>query len=405
MSDTTNQIVIIGAGHAGVQVADSLRSEGHQGNIVLLDSQQDLPYQRPALSKDFITLDAEAGSESLPLRARDFYQKAGIELHLGSQILKLDRAEKSVLVQFADQRQRDIPYDTLVLATGAEARTLDVPGVDAKGIFELRTQTDATAIRQHMTRAEQVVVVGAGFIGLEFAAAARSREKAVTVVEFAERPMTRALSEPLSLWMAQAHRAMGTDLRCGVGVKGFHADHRGNVSGVVTQDDELIEADMVVMGVGVIPRTALAETAGLEINNGIAVDATLQTSDPSIYAIGDCGSFPFGPEQSSIRLESVQNATDQARHVARTIVTGSEKGYSKLPVFWSHQGSVKLQIAGLLAFGDEPELEGDPSTGRFSVRTYRGSELAVVESVNQPKVHMEAKRHLGGMAASLAGRA
>lgn len=394
MSGTTQQIVIIGAGHAGVQVAESLRKEGHQGKIVLLDTQHEMPYQRPSLSKDFLRLEDGKAPDALPLRGGDFYQNAGIELHTGSSVVEIDREQKFVLVQPLDQPQRRIPYDSLVLATGAAARKIDVPGVTARGIFELRTQADAAALRQHMATAQHIVVVGAGFIGLEFAAAARAQDIDVTVVEFAERPMTRALSEPLSLWMAETHRAMGTDLRFGLGVTSFETDDQGNVCGVVTQDGCVIAADMVVMGIGVIPRTGLAEAAKLSVDNGITVNSRLQTSDTSIYAIGDCAAFPFGPDQSLTRLESVQNATDQARHVARAIVTETHEPYAQLPVFWSHQGSVRLQIAGLLAFGDEPEVVGDPSTGRFSVRVYRDGALAAVESVNQPKVHMQAKRDL-----------
>jgi 3-phenylpropionate/trans-cinnamate dioxygenase ferredoxin reductase subunit len=288
-------------------------------------------------------------------------------------------------------------YDKLVLATGAVNRDLQVPGRELDGIYGLRTLADAEAIHQRLATARRAVVIGAGFIGLEFAAAAKARGIEVTVLEYADRPMARALTPATSAWFAQAHRDMGTVLRLGEGIASFADDGAGHVAAAVSTTGASYPADLVLVGVGVSPRTELAEAAGLAVDNGIAVDGMLRTSDADILALGDCASYPSVHAGAHVRLESVQNATDQARHAARTILGTHGAGtgeYAELPWFWSQQGPVKLQIAGLSAPGDDTVLRGDPATGRFSVFCYRGGALAAVESVNQPADHMAARRIL-----------
>jgi 3-phenylpropionate/trans-cinnamate dioxygenase ferredoxin reductase subunit len=283
-------------------------------------------------------------------------------------------------------------YDVLVLATGAANRPLRVPGAGLAGIHGLRTVADADALRADLVRCRSVLVVGAGFVGLEFAAAARRHGLPVTVLEAADRPLARALSPETADHVAAAHRRAGTDLRLGETVAGFVGDG-GHVRGAVSTTGARYRADLVLVGVGAVPRVELAAASGLPVSDGIVVDENLRTADPAVYAVGDCASHPDVHTGTRLRLESVQNATDQARHVA-AVILGADRAYDALPWFWSHQGEVKLQIAGLRLPGDESVVLGDPATGGFSVCCYREGRLAAVESVNRPADHAAARRLL-----------
>ncbi|MER5393505.1 FAD-dependent oxidoreductase [Saccharopolyspora sp. NPDC002686] len=381
-----DRVVIVGAGLGGLQVADSLRAAGFAAAITVVGEEEDPPYQRPPLSKDYLRPGGEPAP--LPIRAADHFTGIDVDVRIGSRATAIDRARREVVLDSGAV----LPYSHLVLATGSANRTLRVPGGDLDGVHHLRTLAEARAVRADLDQARSAVVVGAGFIGLEFAAAARKRGVDVTVLESAERPMGRVLSAPLSDFVADAHRRAGIDLRVGEGVESFQGCD-GRVAAVVSSLGRRYPADLVLVGVGVTPRVELAEQAGLSVDDGVVVDASLRTDDERIYAIGDCANFPSHHLGARNRLESVQNATDQARHVARVILDGPAP-YQDVPWFWSNQGDLRLQIAGLGLPGDENVLRGDTDAGRCSIFRFRDGGLAAVESANQPADHVAARRLL-----------
>jgi 3-phenylpropionate/trans-cinnamate dioxygenase ferredoxin reductase subunit len=378
-------VVIVGAGHAGVQAAASLREDGFDGAIVLLSDETALPYQRPPLSKAF--LKGEMDLAGLPLRAEAFYREQRIDLRLGAKATRIDRAARKV--ELADGSS--VPYGHLILATGARQRRLDVPGVDLDGVHALRTIADATALRERIGPGVRVVVIGAGFIGLEVAATAAKLGAETAIVEIA-RPMGRAVSPILSEFYTKAHRAFGARLFLGVGVKAIRGTE--SAEAVELADGEVLPADLVLVGVGVTAEDRLAREAGLECDNGIVVDAHLQTSDPAISAIGDCAHFPHAGLGFMIRLESIQNAVDQGKCVAARIA-GRPTLYDQVAWFWSDQGDLKLMIAGLAHGVDHWVVRGDVEARAFSAFGFRNGKLAVVESVNRAGDHAAAKRILG----------
>ena len=377
--------VIIGAGQAGIQTADSLRTEGYTGTITILNDEAAFPYQRPPLSKDY--LGVESPGTALPLRGPDFFASKDITLQAGLAVA-VDTAARSVTL--ADGSTLD--YTHLVFATGAANRPLPCPGATLECVHALRTLDDAQNLQRALSSAKKVVVIGAGFIGLEFAAAARARGLEVTVLEFATRPMGRALSATASNWFTARHRADGIDLRLNEGVSSIHQDGTGLLVESTTGDR--YPADLVLYGVGVLPRTELAEAAGLATDNGIVVDSALRTNVEGVLAVGDCASFPNASTGSRTRLESVQNATDHGRHVARSIM-GNDSDYAETPWFWSTQGSIRLQIAGISDPSDEPVVLGDPANGKFSIALLRDGVLAAVESMNSAADHIAARKLVG----------
>lgn len=395
-SRNAQNIVIVGNGQAGIQLVDSLRKEGYAGTITVIGEETHFPYQRPPLSKDFMAADKEP--KPLPLRAEKFFTDNDVDSRLGVRVTAIDRAGHTV--ELSDGSS--IGYTTLVLATGAANRELNVPGSGLAGIYGLRTLADAEAVHARLDTVRSVVVIGAGFIGLEFAAAARKRGLDVTVLEYADRPMARALSPVMGNWFAQAHRNMGVDLRLGEGIASFTGEgsgvdgESGHVAAAVSTTGETYPADMALVGIGVLPRTELAEQAGLAVANGITVDSAMRTDDADIYALGDCANYPSHHAEARTRLESVQNATDQARHTAKSILDTHDGGrdYTELPWFWSTQGDLRLQIAGIAHPDDETVLRGNPDDGKFSVFCFRNGRLVAVESVNQPADHMAARRLL-----------
>ena len=382
---SSSAVVIVGAGHAGVQAAASLREEGFQDEIVLLSDETELPYQRPPLSKTF--LKGEMDIHGLPLRAESFFRDHRIDLRCGVCASRIDRVERRVETSAGEA----IGYGHLILATGARQRRLAAPGVDLPGVFGLRTIADAIAIRERLAAGLRLVVVGAGFIGLEIAATARGLGVEVTIVEIA-RPMGRAVSPIISDYFLKAHSAAGVHFRIGRGV----AEIRGadQADAVVLSDGEVLPADIVVVGVGVVAEDALARGSGLECGNGVAVDQHLATSDPAISAIGDCADFPHAALGARTRLELVQNAVDQGRSVAARLA-GKPAPYDLLAWFWSDQGIHKLTIAGLSHGVDTWVLRGEPESGAFSTFGFRDGRLAVVESVNRAADHAAAKRIIG----------
>jgi 3-phenylpropionate/trans-cinnamate dioxygenase ferredoxin reductase component len=377
-------VVIVGGGHAGVQVADSLRAGGRTGPVTVVADEHELPYQRPPLSKDHLAPGSQ--KDPLPLRGERFFDDQRVELRAGVRAVAIDRRQRTLTLSDG----AELPYSSLVLATGAAARPLPMPGHDLDGVHELRTIADARRLRVALEAATSVVVVGAGFIGLEFAAAARAHGAHITVLEAAPRALARALSVPMSEHLANAHVQQGTDLRLGVGLAGL-VDRDGRIAGAVGTDGTEHPADLVLLGIGVRPRDDLAREAGITVDDGIVVDEHLRTSDPHVYAVGDCARFPT--DTGLLRLESVQNATDQARHVA-DVILGRHAPYDRVPWFWSNQGPLRLQIAGLTQLADTTALSGDPSSGRFSVLSFHEGQLVAVESLNRPADHIAARRLL-----------
>ena len=380
-------VVIVGASHAGFQLAASLRQHGYDGGITLIGDEPVLPYQRPPLSKDY--LDGKIGFDLLVMRPEVFYRDHHVEYLPGMRVAEIDRAGKAVRLASGER----IAYGHLVLATGARNRVPPLPGIELDGVCYLRTLAETDELRQRLDAASRIVVIGAGFIGLEFAAVARAQGKHVRIIELVDRVMARVVSVPTSRFFAAAHRGTGVEFDFGaqaVSIRG----QAGRLDHVELAGGGRLGADLVLVSVGVVPNTELAAAAGLAVANGIVVDERLLTADPDISAIGDCAAFPcVHAEGRATRLEAVQNAADHARCVADRLV-GKPHPYIALPWFWSEQGKLRLQIAGLATGHDRSVLRGDPEGGEFSVFCYRGDHLLGIESVNRPADHAHARRLL-----------
>ncbi|GAB3351196.1 NAD(P)/FAD-dependent oxidoreductase [Amycolatopsis echigonensis] len=376
---STETVLVVGSGQSGFQAAASLRDKGFAGRVVLIGDEPGVPYQRPPLSKAYLT--GSAGVEQLVLRPEDYFAEKDIELVRG-RVAAIERDAAKVRLEDGTE----LGYDHLVLATGARNRALPVPGADLEGVLTLRTRADADRLRASLDAASDVVVIGGGFIGLEFASHAG---RPVTVVEAQDRLLARVASPEISEFFAGHHRAAGHTLLLGVGVTALHGT--GHVESVELSDGRRLPADLVVVAVGVLPETALAEAAGLEVRNGVVVDEHLRTADPKIFAIGDCACFPCVQAGAATRLESVQNAVDQARSAAAAI-TGEPARYDSLPWFWTDQTGAKLQIAGILDAADRTVVTGDRDAGKFSVLSFRDDVLIAVESVNRAPDHIAARR-------------
>ena len=383
---SVDRIVIIGSGQAGFEAAVSLRSHGFAGSITLVGDEPGVPYQRPPLSKAYLHCDPDR--DSLALRPAQYFEDHRITLACGKPVVRVDRDAQ--LVELIDATV--IEYDHLILATGARNRLLPVPGADLPGVHYLRTAGEAESLTSSMASCSSLVVIGAGFIGLEVAAAARKKGLDVTVVEAMDRPMARALSPVMSDYFSAAHTEHGVHMRLSTGAKTvFEAD--GRAAGVTTTPGDVIPADAVVVGIGVVPNIELAVLAGLPVNNGIVVDEYLRTPDENISAIGDCAAYPIPGTARLVRLESVQNAVDQARCLAAQL-TGTSINYRSVPWFWSEQYESKLQMAGLTAGADTHVVRGSVDSGAFSIFCFLGTRLLGVESVNKPRDHMTARKIL-----------
>jgi 3-phenylpropionate/trans-cinnamate dioxygenase ferredoxin reductase subunit len=379
-------VLIVGAGHAGFQLATSLRQHGFKERIGLINDEAHLPYQRPPLSKAY--LKGEGRPDSLMFRPDKFYRDQNIEL-IADRAVSIDRAARRLaLVSGAA-----LDYGHLVLATGARNRLLDIPNANLKDVLYLRTLDESEALRQRIASGQRVVVIGAGFIGLEFAATARAKGLEVDVAELGTRVMARAVTAEISQFFQDRHTAAGIRIHLGVQATGIESDGV-NVTGVSLSDGRHVPADLVVVGVGVLPNIELAAQAGLAVASGIIVNEQLLTSDPDISAAGDCALFASPRFGGSLRLESVQNATDHARCVAARL-TGDAKTYDGLPWFWSDQGPDKLQIAGLTTGYDQVVVRGDPGQGSFSAFCYKSGQLVGIESVNRASDHVFGRKVLG----------
>jgi 3-phenylpropionate/trans-cinnamate dioxygenase ferredoxin reductase subunit len=383
-------VVIVGGGQGGYQTAASLRTEGFDGPVTLIGEEPHLPYQRPPLSKDFVLGKQQA--HQLTLRPAQFYATHRIDALVGERVEAIDPVAAEVRLASGSR----LGFDSLVLATGARNRLLPVAGAELEGVCYLRTLDEGAALRQRLAAAREVVVIGGGFIGLEVASVAGQMEKHVTVVEALPRLMARVVAPLVSEFFRERHSARGVDLRFGAGVSRIIARSGGeaSVSGVELADGTRLPADLVIAGIGIVPNVELARDAGLTIGNGIAVDQHLRTSDPRIFALGDCAEFPSRFSGTRVRLESVQNCVDQAICVARCLA-GRPGAYSAAPWFWSDQGDIHLQIAGLPGEADQSVLRGDLVSGKFSVFHYSQGQLRSVDSINRPADHVAARKLVG----------
>lgn len=380
---TDGPVIIVGAGHGGYQVAASLRQAGFADRICLINDEAHLPYQRPPLSKAYIK--GSAGPESLMFRPEKFYHDQTIELIAGRAV-SIDRAGRKLLLASGET----LAYGHLILATGARNRLLDLPNANLPDVKYLRILDESEALRKIIPSKTRVVMIGAGFIGLEFAATARIKGLEVDVLELAPRVMARAVTAEVSDYFQARHREAGIRIHLGVQATSIEAEG-GRVTGVSLSDGRHLPADLVVVGVGVLPNIELAAEAGLPVAAGIIVDEYLSTADPNISAIGDCALFASPRFGGSQRLESVQNATDHARSLAARL-TGDRKPYDSHPWFWSDQGDDKLQIAGLTTGYDRVVLRGDPAKKAFSAFCYHGDKLLGIESINRAGDHMFGRR-------------
>ena len=393
--------VIVGASQAGLQLAISLRELGDTAPITLVGAELHAPYQRPPLSKEFLT--GASSRDALAFRTPAFYEEAGIDLVLGERVtdLALSQAGSGSATTASG---RELAFDRLALTVGARPRRLDVPGAELDGISYLRDVDDAEQLQSRLNAAVHVVVVGGGFIGLEAAAVARAHGKQVTVIEAADRLVARAVAPVTSGFYLRAHERRGTTVLLSTGVAGFRGED-GAVRAVVLADGRELPADLVVVGVGVAPRTELAERIGLECDGGIVVDACARTSEPSVVAAGDCTVLPHPlTGVGRVRLESVQSAVAQAGVAAATLL-GQTVETRTVPWFWSNQGDLRLQIAGLSTGYDHYVVRGEPDSEKFSVLYYREDELLAVDAVNNPVDYMVVRKALTTGASIPADRA
>lgn len=377
------QCIIIGASHAGAQLCVSLRQGGWDGNITVIGDEVDLPYHRPPLSKDFLSGDKVI--DDILLRPASVYASANVEMKLGVRVGAIDPEAKTILTDEGET----LSYDKLVLATGARARQLPVPGSELNGVYYLRDTNDVRAIKDNVAKGKRAVIIGGGYIGLETAASLRKQAMEVTVLEAMPRILQRVTAPALSEFYKRIHSEEGVKILEGVMASEIiQADERISVK---TSCEQSFEADMVIIGIGVIPNIELAEMAGLDIGNGIEVNSFCQSSDPDIYAAGDV-TWHFNPiYERHIRLESVPNATEQAKVVALHI-NGNPKPYNSLPWFWSDQFGLKLQIAGLSEGYDDIVIRGEIENSRsFAAFYFKGDKILAVDAVNSPREFMFTK--------------
>ena len=378
----TERTVIAGAGHAAGQVVATLKQLKYAGQIVLVGDEVYLPYQRPPLSKKFLA--GAMPAERLHFKPASFYDEPNIEIRLRTRITTIDRDNKSVHTEGGET----ISYDKLVLALGSRARRLRIDGADLAGVHYLRSIADVDDIRSELNHYRRTVIIGAGYIGLEVAAVMQQQGLDVTVVELADRVMSRVVSPEISDFYQIEHTNQGVKLRLSTGVSAFRGDKR--IASVETTDGEQIPADFVVVGIGIVANTELAASAGLTVDNGIVVNDQCETSDPAVYAVGDCTAHPNAIYNRQLRLESVHNALEQAKTAAANIC-GKETHYSQVPWFWSDQYDLKLQIAGLSEGYDQIVIRGNPADRSFACLYLKNGQLIATDAVNAPREFIQSK--------------
>lgn len=387
-STTATSVAIVGGGQAGVQAASSLRELGFTGAITLFCAEPYLPYQRPPLSKTYLKEDSPP--EKVYLRPDRYFAEQKIDVRTNAHVTSIDRERQTLTLRTGET----FAWSHLVLATGVVNRKLPAPGAGLDGVVTLRGIDDAHAIRARLKSARRIVVIGGGVIGLEVAAMSRGLGLDVDVVELGDRLCGRIGSHALTDRFLQFHRGLGSTIHLSTGVSSIEGKD-GKVTGVVLSSGKIIETSLVLVCIGVAPDIALAEGCGLEVRDGIVVDENARTSDQNIFAAGDCTRFkPAHGTLDSIRLESVQNAIDQAKCAASAIV-GKPYRYDALPWFWSDQGSLKLQIAGLTAGHDRVVVKEGPAAGATAIYCFANGELLGVECINRPADFMAARRVLG----------
>ena len=379
----TRRIVVVGTGHAAGQIVATLKQKKFDGQVCLIGEEPWLPYQRPPLSKKFLA--GELPAERLYVKPPAFYEDSQVTVQPDTRVAGIDRERRHVVPETGPAR----PYDKLILSVGARARRLRLPGSELDGIHYLRTIDNVIAIRKDMEEGRRLVIVGAGYIGLEVAAVATTLGLEVVVVEMQDRVMKRVVSPQVSRIYERVHREHGVDLRLNAGIERFIGT--GRVTGLRLASGEQIAADLVVVGIGIEPNTALAAEAGLEVEDGIVVDDRCRTSDPDIYAVGDCTFHPNALLGRSIRLESVHNALEQARTAAANLC-GEDLRYADVPWFWSDQYDLKLQIAGLSQGYDQAIMRGDGNDRSFTCVYLDGGHIIAVDAVNSPKDFIQSKK-------------
>lgn len=382
----TETVIIVGASHAGAQAVDTLRREGFKGHIVLVGDEPYLPYQRPPLSKKYLL--GELPLERLAIRAPTFYAQHQVDVRLNTRARSIDASKQ--LLRFANGEE--LAYDRLILCVGSRVRKLTCPGAELAGVHYVRTVDDIEKMRPEFSVDKRMVVIGAGYIGLETAAAARKLGLQVSVLEMADRCLNRVTAPIVSEFYMRRHAQSDVAILTNTRVDALVGNER--VEAVHCADGKKIPADIVVVGVGIVPEVELAHDAGLRCENGISVDEHCKTSDPNIYAAGDCTNHPSVRYGGRIRLESVDNAVEQAK-VAAANICGKVIRHAHTPWFWSDQYEVKLQTAGLMQNHDELVVRGDPIAGQFSVWYLKAGELLAVDAVNRPGDFMTAKKWIG----------
>ncbi|RRJ83800.1 NAD(P)/FAD-dependent oxidoreductase [Aestuariirhabdus litorea] len=382
----SDHAIIIGASHAGAQLATALRQQGWGGAITLIGDEPSPPYQRPPLSKEYLA--GKRDAEHLLIRPAELYAKHDIQLRTGCRVIAIDRAAREVELGSGER----LGYSKLGLCTGARVRPIEVPGAGLEGVCYLRTRADVERIRQRVTPGGKAVIVGGGYIGLETAASLRQLGMQVWVLEMMGRVLARVTAPPVSDFYRRYHEQQGVNLELNCQVQAFEGGAR--VERVQCLDGRCFDADLVVVGIGVIPNQELASETGLEVANGVVVDACGQTSDPDIVALGDCCQQPNPYAAAPIRLESVPSAMEQARCAAATLC-GHPTPNTSLPWFWSDQYDLKLQIAGLNSHYDQVVLRGDPDSASFVAWYLKQGKLLAADCINRPKEFMVAKQLIG----------
>jgi 3-phenylpropionate/trans-cinnamate dioxygenase ferredoxin reductase subunit len=376
-------VLIVGAGHGGAQVAIMLRTQKFEGTIAIIGDEPELPYERPPLSKEYLA--GEKDFERIQLRPAKYWDEREVKMLLGKRVVSVDPIDHAVTTEGGER----IGYGKLVWATGGSPRMLPIPGGDLRGVQGVRTRADADAMKAAFETAGQIVVIGGGYIGLEAAAVLTKAGKKVVLLEALDRVLARVAGEALSRFYEKEHREHGVDLRLGVCVDAIEGDP--HVTGVRLSSGELIPAHLVIVGIGIVPAVEPLIAAGAEGGNGVLVDRLCKTSLPDIYAIGDCAAHVNDfAEGATIRLESVQNANDQANVVAKGIV-GDEAHYHAIPWFWSNQYDLKLQTAGLSTGHDQAVLRGDPATRSFSVVYLKAGKVIAIDCVNATRDYVQGR--------------
>lgn len=378
----SESVVIVGAGHAAGQAVASLRQEGFEGTITVVGEEGVVPYQRPPLSKKFLA--GEIGLDRVLFKPVEFYAKAGAELILSDSVTAIDPEAHSVALASG----KTLPYSKLILTTGGRVRKLSCPGADLAGVFYLRSIADVESIRAHFKEGARLVIVGGGYIGLEVAAVAVKHGLDVTVLEMAPTVLGRVTCPDVAEFFQRVHREEGVKILTGTALEAIEGD--GHVSGVRTGAGDLLPADFVIAGIGILPNQELALDAGLACDNGIVVDDRCRTSDPDIYAAGDCTDHPNPIYGRRMRLESVHNALEQAKTAAASIC-GKDKPYGQVPWFWSDQYDLKLQIAGLSQGYDRVVIRGDIAGRSFAAFYLKEGRLIAVDAVNRAPEFMMSK--------------